>query len=127
MEQTEKDGVDGSSFFNNVRYDDNFVYFTFTDGKVVSIPLSKGVSFTVSNVSDRQLFVYGETRTFDIVQNNIAKISISKPDGWKVSVLGDVMTVMHLPKRILLQKRVVKLQLLQWGRIPRVLSCSRFL
>ena len=88
-----KDGVDGSSFFNNVRYDDNFVYFTFTDGKVVSIPLSKGVSFTVSNVSDRQLFVYGETRTFDIVQNNIAKISISKPDGWKVSVQGDVLTV----------------------------------
>lgn len=93
-----KDGVNGSSFFNNVRYDDNFVYFTFTDGKVVSIPLSKGVSFTVSNVSDRQLFVYGETRTFDIVQNNIAKISISKPDGWKVSVLGDVMTVIAPPQ-----------------------------
>lgn len=93
-----KDGVDGSSFFNNVRYDDNFVYFTFTDGKVVSIPLSKGVSFTVSNVSDRQSFEYGETRTFDIVQNNIAKISISKPDGWKVSVLGDVMTVIAPPQ-----------------------------
>ena len=93
-----KDGVDGSSFFNNVRYDENFVYFTFTDGKTVSIPLSKGVSFTVSNVSDRQLFVYGETRTFDIVQNNIAKISISKPDGWKVSVLGDVMTVIAPPQ-----------------------------
>lgn len=93
-----KDGVDGSSFFNNVRYDDNFVYFTFTDGKVVSIPLSKGVSFTVSNVSDRQLFVYGETRTFDIVQNNIAKISISKPDGWKVSVQGDVLTVIAPPQ-----------------------------
>lgn len=93
-----KDGVDGSSFFNNVRYDDNFVYFTFADGKVVSIPLSKGVSFTVSNVSDRQLFVYGETRTFDIVQNNIAKISISKPDGWKVFVLGDIMTVIAPPQ-----------------------------
>ena len=93
-----KDGVDGSSFFNNVRYDDNFVYFTFTDGKVVSIPLSKGVSFTVSNVSDRQLFVYGETRTFDIVQNNIAKISISKPDGWKVSVNTNQLTVIAPPK-----------------------------
>ena len=89
-----KDGVDGSSFFNNVRYDDNFVYFTFTDGKVVSI----GVSFTVSNVSDRQLFVYGETRTFDIVQNNIAKISISKPDGWKVSVNTNQLTVIAPPK-----------------------------
>lgn len=93
-----KDGVDGSSFFNNVRYDENFVYFTFTDGKVVSIPLSKGVSFTVSNVSDRQLFVYGETRTFDIVQNNIAKISISKPDGWKVSVNTNQLTVIAPPK-----------------------------
>lgn len=91
--QDGKDGVDGSSFFNNVRYDDNFVYFTFTDGKTVSIPLSKGVSFTVIGVSVEQSFEYGETRTFDIVQNNIAKISISKPDGWKVSVLGDVMTV----------------------------------
>ncbi len=96
--QDGKDGVDGSSFFNNVRYDDNFVYFTFTDGKVVSIPLSKGVSFTVSNVSDRQLFVYGETRTFDIVQNNIAKISISKPDGWKVSVNTNQLTVIAPPK-----------------------------
>lgn len=88
-----KDGVDGSSFFNNVRYDDNFVYFTFTDGKTVSIPLSKSVSFTVIGVSVEQSFEYGETRTFDIAQNNIAKISISKPDGWKVSVLGDIMTV----------------------------------
>ena len=39
-----------------------------------------------------------ETRTFDIVQNNIAKISISKPDGWKVSVLGDIMTVIAPPQ-----------------------------
>ncbi|MBP3528478.1 MAG: hypothetical protein J6K02_07400 [Alistipes sp.] len=93
-----KDGVDGSSFFNNVRYDDNFVYFTFTDGKTVSIPLSKGVSFTVIGVSAEQSFEYGETRTFDIVQNNIAKISISKPDGWKVSVLGDIMTVIAPPQ-----------------------------
>lgn len=93
-----KDGVDGSSFFNNVRYDDNFVYFTFTDGKTVSIPLSKGVSFTVIGVSVEQSFEYGETRTFDIVQNNIAKISISKPDGWKVSVLGDIMTVIAPPQ-----------------------------
>lgn len=96
--QDGKDGVDGSSFFNNVRYDDNFVYFTFTDGKTVSIPLSKGVSFTVIGVSVEQSFEYGETRTFDIVQNNIAKISISKPDGWKVSVLGDVMTVIAPPQ-----------------------------
>lgn len=93
-----KDGVDGSSFFNNVRYDENFVYFTFTDGKTVSIPLSKGVSFTVIGVSVEQSFEYGETRTFDIVQNNIAKISISKPDGWKVSVLGDIMTVIAPPQ-----------------------------
>lgn len=96
--QDGKDGVDGSSFFNNVRYDDNFVYFTFTDGKTVSIPLSKGVSFTVIGVSVEQSFEYGETRTFDIVQNNIAKISISKPDGWKVSVLGDIMTVIAPPQ-----------------------------
>jgi len=93
-----KDGVDGSSFFNNVHYDENFVYFTFTDGKTVSIPLSKGVSFTVIGVSAEQSFEYGETRTFDIVQNNIAKISISKPDGWKVSVLGDIMTVIAPPQ-----------------------------
>lgn len=93
-----KDGVDGSSFFNNVRYDDNFVYFTFTDGKTVSIPLSKGVSFTVIGVSVEQSFEYGETRTFDIAQNNIAKISISKPDGWKVSVNTNQLTVIAPPK-----------------------------
>ena len=96
--QDGKDGVDGSSFFNNVRYDDNFVYFTFTDGKTVSIPLSKGVSFTVTGVSVEQSFEYGETRTFDIVQNNIAKISISKPDGWKVSVQSNVLTVIAPPQ-----------------------------
>ena len=80
-----QDGVDGNSFFNDVRYDENSVYFTFPDGKTISIPLSKGVSFTVTGVSSEQLFEYGETRTFDIVQNNIDQISISKPDGWKVS------------------------------------------
>ena len=93
-----QDGVDGNSFFNDVRYDENSVYFTFPDGKTISIPLSKGVSFTVTGVSTEQLFEYGETRTFDIVQNNIAQISISKPDGWKVSVLGDVLTVIAPPQ-----------------------------
>ena len=92
-----QDGVDGNSFFNDVRYDENSVYFTFPDGKTISIPLSKGVSFTVTGVSSEQLFEYGETRTFDIVQNNIDQISISKPDGWKVSVLGDVLTVIAPP------------------------------
>lgn len=93
-----KDGMDGTSFFNDVRYDENSVYFTFPDGKTISIPLSKGVSFTVTGVSSEQLFEYGETRTFDIAQNNIAQISISKPDGWKVSVLGDVLTVIAPPQ-----------------------------
>lgn len=93
-----QDGVDGNSFFNDVRYDENSVYFTFPDGKTISIPLSKGVSFTVTGVSSEQLFEYGETRTFDIVQNNIDQISISKPDGWKVSVLGDVLTVIAPPQ-----------------------------
>ena len=93
-----QDGVDGNSFFNDVRYDENSVYFTFPDGKTISIPLSKGVSFTVTGVSTEQLFECGETRTFDIVQNNIAQISISKPDGWKVSVLGDVLTVIAPPQ-----------------------------
>lgn len=93
-----QDGVDGNSFFNDVRYDENSVYFTFPDGKTISIPLSKGVSFTVTGVSSEQLFEYGETRTFDIAQNNIAQISISKPDGWKVSVLGDVLTVIAPPQ-----------------------------
>ena len=93
-----QDGVDGNSFFNDVRYDENSVYFTFPDGKTISIPLSKGVSFTVTGVSTEQLFEYGETRTFDIVQNNIAQISISKPDGWKVSVLGDILTVIAPPQ-----------------------------
>ena len=94
-----QDGVDGNSFFNDVRYDENSVYFTFPDGKTISIPLSKGVSFTVTGVSTEQLFEYGETRTFDIVQNNIAQISISKPDGWKVSVLGDILTVIAPPQK----------------------------
>ena len=93
-----QDGVDGNSFFNDVRYDENSVYFTFPDGKTISIPLSKGVSFTVTGVSTEQLFECGETRTFDIVQNNIAQISISKPDGWKVSVLGDILTVIAPPQ-----------------------------
>lgn len=88
-----QDGVAGNSFFNDVRYDENSVYFTFPDGKTISIPLSKGVSFTVTGVSTEQLFEYGETRTFDIVQNNIAQISISKPDGWKVSIQGNILAV----------------------------------
>lgn len=87
-------GEDGDSFFSNVTYDDDSVHFTFADDeKIISIPLFEGVIFTIENTSSEQKFEYGETRTFKIVQKNIETISISKPDGWKTSIDGDVLTV----------------------------------
>ena len=90
-----KNGNDGDSFFSNVTYDENAVYFTLTDdGKVITIPLlSQEIVFTIENVTSEQLFEYGKSKQFNIIQKNISKISISKPDGWKVSVQGDVLTV----------------------------------
>lgn len=89
-----QNGNDGDSFFSDVTYDENAVYFTLSDdGKVITIPLSKGVSFTVTGVSELQTFYPNRSHTYSIKQTNIAKISISKPDGWKVSVQGDVLTV----------------------------------
>ncbi len=98
MEQTVKMGLTVVLSLMMFVMTKNSVYFTFPDGKTISIPLSKGVSFTVTGVSPEQLFEYGRQGRSDIVQNNIAQISISKPDGWKVSVLGDVLTVIAPPQ-----------------------------
>ncbi|WP_300258799.1 PL29 family lyase N-terminal domain-containing protein [uncultured Alistipes sp.] len=86
-------GEDGDSFFSNVTYDDDSVHFTFADGEIVSIPLCQGVSFTVAEISDRESFQYGETKTYNVTQKNVNKIAISKPDGWKVSIQNDILTV----------------------------------
>lgn len=89
-----KDGTDGDSFFSDVTYDENSVHFTLSDdGTVLSIPLFEGVAFTIEDTLSEQKFEYGETRTFKIIQKNVATISISKPDGWKLSIDGDILTV----------------------------------
>ena len=89
-----QDGTDGDSFFSDVTYDENSVHFTLSDdGTVFSIPLFEGVAFTIEDTLSEQKFEYGETRTFKIIQKNVATISISKPDGWKLSIDGDILTV----------------------------------
>lgn len=94
-----QNGNDGDSFFSNVTYDDNAVYFTLSDGKIISIPLSsQEIVFAIENVSSEQLFEYGKIKQFNIIQKNIYQISISKPDGWKVSVDKNRLTVIAPPK-----------------------------
>lgn len=96
-ETWESTGVEGkgeSSVFKSVEDGNGYITVTLADGSAIN--LSKTVAMTLTLMrqeSDAEDFVFGETKTFDIVSEGIEEISVSKPDGWKVSCSDGELTV----------------------------------
>lgn len=82
----------GDSFFSNVEEDNNCVTFTLSDQTTIVVPKAGSISYVIS-ASEHEYWKCGETRTFAIIQNGVTHISIAKPDGWRVSVTNENLTV----------------------------------
>ena len=82
---------DGSSIFAKVEEDDGYVYFTLGDG--TSVKVAKAVDFECSVLAGKQYFSYGETKEINLTLKNVSKTAVTKPDGWKASVDGSVLSI----------------------------------
>ena len=89
-----KDGTDGDkgdSFFQNVVQDDDNVTFTLTNGDKIVLPKAKEVNFVIERTS--LTLTFGASQNLAVTQKGVETIAITKPDGWRASLEGNVLTV----------------------------------
>lgn len=88
-----EDGVDGDSLFESVDTTSNpgFAVFTLIGGGKIEIPMQGALSIAIS--AERGLFVYDEKLTFTLESRGVERMTWTKPDGWKVSIDGNTLTV----------------------------------
>lgn len=87
------EGSDGDSMFTSVDTTSKagFAVFTLKDGGTIEIPMQDGLNISLS--ASIGIFVYGEEQTFEVTSAGVENIVISKPDGWKVSLTDETLTV----------------------------------
>lgn len=87
------EGKDGDSMFESVDTASNpgFAVFTLADGGKIEIPMQSALSIAIS--AKNGIFVYDEKQTFTIESKGVERMTWTKPDGWKVSVEGNALTV----------------------------------
>jgi outer membrane murein-binding lipoprotein Lpp len=87
-----ENGQNGDSFFLGVTQNETSVTFTLANATVIVIPKVGTVTLTITGAA-MQSFMYGETRALDLQQAGVEKISIAKPDGWRVVIDGGKLSV----------------------------------
>ena len=85
------DGVDAPTIVDIVIQDGN-VAFTFSNGDTIVIPMTENFACYVSAAAV-QCFGHEDSRIFNVHLTGVQNMAIAKPDGWKVSINGDKMTV----------------------------------
>lgn len=92
------------SFFSDVTYDENSVTVTLKDGTVLVLPRSAGIEFRVE-AEPVEYFSAGQTREFRITAGTYTEIAVSKPDGWRVSIEGETLSVTAAEKENMYAER----------------------
>lgn len=88
-------GEAGDSMFSDVTVDDvnGVVLLTLNDGTVITIPKGEQLTFEIEGADATAEFAFGQTIQFNLTIAGVSKQSISKPDGWKVTITGNQMSV----------------------------------
>lgn len=82
-----------NSFFSAVTQDDDNVYFTLTDGAVITVAKRTDFYLILRKAPDVAPFVFGETKTYEVESAGVAETILTKPDGWRVALKDDVLSV----------------------------------
>ena len=85
-------GKDGASIAE-IKIVNDTVEFKFSDGKTMTIPMTRDLVNRITGSAAVQYFEYGETREFTITLNGVQSMAIAKPDGWRVVIDGSKLTV----------------------------------
>ncbi len=81
------------SLFRSVTEDDENVYFTLSDGTVITVAKRSSFYLLIRKAPEVAPFVYGETQTFEVESVGVEKVVVTKPDGWRASYAENLLTV----------------------------------
>ena len=85
------EGTGDTSLFSGVSQDDDYAYFTLKDGTILKLSKSKELKCEI--LSGKQYFANGEEKLISVEMSGISKYTVTKPDGWKVSLTGKGLTI----------------------------------
>ena len=85
------EGTGDTSLFSEVSQDDDYAYFTLKDGTILKLLKSKELKCDI--LSGKQYFKNGEEKLISVEMSGISKYTVTKPDGWKVSLSGKGLTI----------------------------------
>ena len=85
------EGTGDTSLFSGVSQDDDYAYFTLKDGTILKLSKSKELKCEI--LSGKQNFANGEEKLISVEMSGISKYTVTKPDGWKVSLTGKGLTI----------------------------------
>ena len=71
--------------------DGTMVVLNLTGGGTIYLPIQGKLSIVIS--AETADFGYGETKTFSLTLTGVEKTTFTKPDGWKVSIDGNSLSV----------------------------------
>ncbi len=86
-----KNDSEDVALFKAVDQDENYVYLTLSDDKVVKV--LKETDLKCVAMAGKQYFQAGETKTIKLQLGGVEKTTVTKPDGWKASVSGTSLSI----------------------------------
>ena len=87
------EGGDGDSFFSDVYVEDGILYLVLADGTVIEVPMTAELAFDFGTDEAVLYFSAGESKTFKYVMSGAETYTITKPDGWRVSIEGEGLVI----------------------------------
>ena len=85
------EGTGDTSLFSGASQDGDYAYFTLKDGTILKLSKSKELKCEI--LSGKQYFANGEEKLISVEMSGISKYTVTKPDGWKVSLTGKGLTI----------------------------------
>ena len=70
---------------------DDEVIFILAGGETIRLPKAREVNFVIERTT--LTLKYGQTEKLAVTQKGVESYSISKPDGWRASLDGDVLSI----------------------------------
>lgn len=112
-------GKDGDSFFKDVRETDDEVIFVLSDTEI-RIPKAKEINFVIEKTE--LILQFGERKDLAVTQRGVLNYSISKPDGWRAVLNGDVLTITAPVKENTFAEKAGKVSVVAVGATATVVA-----
>ena len=90
-----KDVAGVNTYFTEISYNegDDFIRFTLVDGRIITIPVVSDFYFELERYEDYTEIHRDELLNFSVRSSGLADIAFNVPDGWRVSLADNVLSV----------------------------------